>query len=105
MDITNNYPQKLVGKERIVIDLFETEDVNKTIFEKCIVTKVYFEWVTKDYKTIGKAYRDFIAVDNIIGFDELKVGEYYVFEYFDSGMGYNYISLIDKTDIIYDKDV
>lgn len=105
MDITINFPQKLVGKERIVINLLETEDGNKTFFDKCIVTRVYFEWVTTDFETIGKAYRDFIVVDSIIGFDELKVGEYYVFEYFDSGMGYNYISLIDKTDIIYDKDV
>lgn len=105
MNRTVNKPKKLVGKERIVIDLLETEDVNNTKIERRVVTKVNFEWLSEVCVNLGEFYGIFIVDDNTMSFDELKVGEYYVFEYFYIVMNYNYISLIGKTDIICDKEV
>ena len=105
MIVTINEPKKLVGKERILIDLLETEDVNGVSIEREIVTKLYFEFYSDEFFNEGNIYKSFIVVDTIISFDELKIGKYYIFEYFASGMGYDYISVIGESDVFYGKGV
>lgn len=105
MIVTINEPKKLVGKERILIDLLETEDIDGVAVEREIVTKLYFEFYSEAVVNEGVIYHSFIVVDNVTGFDELKIGKYYIFEYFASGMGYDYISVIGESDTIYDEEI